>query len=160
MRRTFDFATVARVTTEDLGRVERIGNTVHRPTAPWTPAVHDLLRHLESVGYECSPRLHDVAYALEYTAPFRDDAMCLRWLRYPEPPDRRRRLEVFATAYGLTDTSGLVDEVIEVQQAGVGAVARLAEQGHEPQATWVADGHLDELRERVAWSRANRHLID
>ncbi|WP_034271250.1 aminoglycoside phosphotransferase family protein [Actinospica robiniae] len=250
------------MTTGDLGRVERIGNTVHRPAAPWTPAVHDLLRHLESVGYERSPRvlgfdelgrevltwiegesgpdgwakvvddrglisfahmlrdyhdavagyrpaattqwsskaggvadgevvchgdfgpwnavwdglrpiglidwdharpaprLHDVAYALEYTAPFRDDATCLRWLRYPEPPDRRRRLEVFATAYGLTDTTGLVDAVIEVQENDVGAVARLAEQGHEPQATWVAEGHLDELRERVAWSRANRHLID
>lgn len=86
--------------------------------------------------------------------------MCLRWLRYPEPPDRRRRLEIFATAYGLSDTAGLVDAVIEVQVKDVGAVARLAEQGHEPQATWVAKGHLDELRDRVAWSRANRHLID
>jgi hypothetical protein len=37
-------------------------------------------------------RLHDVAYALEYVAPFRDDHECVRWLRYPAPPDRRRRL--------------------------------------------------------------------
>ncbi|MFI6599101.1 phosphotransferase [Nonomuraea sp. NPDC050536] len=107
-----------------------------------------------------APRRHDVAYALEYVAPFRDDTECLRWLRYPEPPDRRRRLEVFAGAYGLTDTAGLVDAVITVQEQDVDAVRRLAEQGHEPQATWVAEGHLDELRARVAWSRANRHLID
>jgi Phosphotransferase enzyme family len=250
------------VTTQDIGRVERIGDTVHRPAAPWTEAVHGLLRHLEAVGYERSPRvlgfddqgrevltwidgesgpdgwgkvvddrglitfarllrdyhdavagyrppsttrwssttgtpsgddvichgdfgpwntvwrgdqpigiidwdharpaprLHDIAYALEYTAPFRDDEMCLRWLRYPRPPDRRHRLEVFATAYGLTDTAGLVDAVLTVQAAGVHTVRRLAEQGHEPQATWVAEGHLDELRTRVEWSRANRHLID
>ena len=30
---------------------------VYRPTAPWTPAVHALLRHLENVGYRGSPRL-------------------------------------------------------------------------------------------------------
>ena len=242
--------------------MERIGNTVHRPVGPWTPAVHGLLRHLEAVGYEQAPRvlgfdeqgrevltwidgesgpdgwakvvndrgliafarllrdyhdavasyrppgttcwstktagpvgdevichgdfgpwnvvwcgsqpigildwdharpaqwLHDVAYALNYVAPFRDDAECVRWLCYPQPPDRRRRLEVFASAYGATDTAGLVDVVIAVQEEGIDAVRHLAEQGHEPQATWVAEGHLDELRDRVAWSRANRHLID
>ena len=250
------------VTTQELGRVERIGNTVHRPVGPWTPAIHGLLRHLEDVGYDLAPRvlgfdeqgrevlswidgesgpegwgkvvddrglitfahllrdyhdavagyrppdstlwstttagpihdevichgdfgpwntvwrgtepvgiidwdharpaprLHDVAYALEYTAPFRDDATCLRWLRYPQPPDRRHRLEVFAAAYGLTDAAGLVDAVIAVQEADIEAVRRLAEQGHEPQATWVGEGVLDELRARVAWSRANRHLFD
>jgi hypothetical protein len=36
-----------------------------------------------------TPRLHDAACALEHTAPFGDDAECVRWLRYPEPPDRR-----------------------------------------------------------------------
>ncbi|MFF4340895.1 aminoglycoside phosphotransferase family protein [Kitasatospora sp. NPDC001540] len=250
------------MTSRDLGRVERIGNTVHRPAGPWTPAVHGLLRHLEAVGYERAPRvlgfdgqgrevltwidgasgpdgwagvvndrgliafarllreyhdavadyrpagttrwstgtagpvgdevichgdfgpwnvvwrggrpigildwdharparrLHDVAYALEYAVPFRDDAECVRWLRHPRPPDRRRRLEVFAAAYGVTGTAGLVDAVIAVQEESVDAVRRLAEQGHEPQATWVAEGRLEELRGRVAWSRANRHSID
>jgi aminoglycoside phosphotransferase (APT) family kinase protein len=252
------------MTDQDLGRVERIDDTVHRPAAPWTAAVHGLRRHLEAVGYEYAPRvlgfdehgrevltwidgesgpdgwgkvvddrgliafarllrdyhdavagyrppatarwststtaepfgddrvvchgdfgpwntvwrgdrpigiidwdharaaarLHDVAYALEYAAPFRDDAECVRWLRYPQPPDRRRRLEVFAGAYGLTDTAGLADAVLTVQEAGIEAVRRLAEQGQEPQATWVAEGYLDELRSRVAWSRANRHLFE
>jgi aminoglycoside phosphotransferase (APT) family kinase protein len=105
-------------------------------------------------------RLHDAAYALQFTAPFRDDAECLRWLRYPEPPDRRHRLEVFATAFGLTDTAGLVDAVIAVQASYIEADRRLAEQGHEPQASWVAEGHLDQLGARLAWSQANRHLID
>jgi hypothetical protein len=46
----------------------------------------------------------DVAYALEYVAPFRDDDTCRRWLAYPRPPDRRGRLELFARAYGLVST--------------------------------------------------------
>lgn len=37
--------------------VYRRGNTVLRDASPWTPAVHSLLRHLESVGFSGSPRL-------------------------------------------------------------------------------------------------------
>ncbi|MDX3549678.1 phosphotransferase enzyme family protein [Streptomyces europaeiscabiei] len=107
-----------------------------------------------------APRLHDVAYALEYVAPFRDDAECLRWLRYPAPPDRRRRLEIFCNAYGLDSTAGIVSAVIGRQQDNAGLVHRLAEQGYEPQATWVADGLLAELDKRIAWSRAYRHLFE
>jgi hypothetical protein len=87
-----------------------------------------------------APRMHDVAYALEYVAPFRDDADCLRWLHYPAPPDRRSHLEVFCSAYGLTSTAGTVDAVIARQQDNAALVHRLAEQGPEPQATWVSDG--------------------
>lgn len=105
-------------------------------------------------------RLHDVAYALEYVAPFRDDAEALRWLRHREPPDRRRRLELFATAYGLTSTAGLVDAVIDVQRKLVEQVRRLAAQGCRPQVLWVSEGHLDDLGGRVSWSLANRHLFE
>ncbi len=35
----------------------RIGDTVRRRAGPWTPAVHALLRHLEAVGFEGSPRV-------------------------------------------------------------------------------------------------------
>jgi hypothetical protein len=38
------------------GGVVRVGGTVRRPAGPWTPAVHALLRHLESVGFEGAPR--------------------------------------------------------------------------------------------------------
>ncbi|MEU9310412.1 aminoglycoside phosphotransferase family protein [Streptomyces sp. NPDC048256] len=107
-----------------------------------------------------APRLHDVAYALEYVAPFRDDAECLRWLRHPAPPDRRLRLEHFCGAYGLDSTVGVVDAVIAGQRANADLVRRLAEQGHEPQATWAADGLLTELDRRIAWSKAHRHLVE
>ncbi|MFF8555647.1 aminoglycoside phosphotransferase family protein [Streptomyces sp. NPDC015501] len=104
-------------------------------------------------------RLDDVAYALEYVAPFRDDAECLRWLSYRTAPDRRRRLELFCDAYGLSSASGMVDAVIARQQQNIDLVRRLAGQGHEPQATWVAKGLLGELDGRVAWSRSHRHLF-
>jgi len=38
-------------------RIFRQGDTVRRPAAPWTPAVHALLRHLERVGFDGSPRV-------------------------------------------------------------------------------------------------------
>jgi hypothetical protein len=38
-------------------RVFRRGGTVLRPAAPWTPAVHALLRHLERASFEGAPRV-------------------------------------------------------------------------------------------------------
>jgi hypothetical protein len=35
--------------------VVRIGKTVRRPTGPWTPAVHALLRHLHAAGFTGAP---------------------------------------------------------------------------------------------------------
>jgi hypothetical protein len=242
--------------------IVRVGDTVRRPLQPWSATVHELLRHLEAVGFPYSPRvlgidaegrevltfiagesgaagwarvadeaglvamarllrdyhqavrgfqpsgdpvwaartgvpqpgevvchgdfgpwnlvwrgpqpvgildwdyawpqpaIHDVAYALEYVAPFRDDRTCLRALRYPAPPDRRRRLERFAAAYGLTSADGLVDAVIEQQQMVLDRARRLAADGRQPQVSWQADGSLDETAERIVWSRRHRHLVE
>jgi aminoglycoside phosphotransferase (APT) family kinase protein len=38
------------------GPIVRIGDTVRRPTGPHTSAVHALLRHLESAGFDGAPR--------------------------------------------------------------------------------------------------------
>ncbi|WP_405964175.1 hypothetical protein OG713_26085 [Streptomyces sp. NBC_00723] len=46
------------------------------------------------------------------------------------------------------------------QRAHADLAHRLAEQGHEPQATWAADGFLAELDRRIAWSEAHRHLVE
>jgi hypothetical protein len=37
--------------------VVRVGDTVRRPINEWTPAVHALLKHLESVGFTGSQRV-------------------------------------------------------------------------------------------------------
>jgi hypothetical protein len=42
---------------ENYGAVVRVGDTVRRPLRPYSPAVHLLLRHLESVGFDGAPRL-------------------------------------------------------------------------------------------------------
>jgi len=104
--------------------------------------------------------IHDVAYALEYVAPFRDDETCVRWLSFPAPPDRRRRLEVFAEAYGLESSAGLVDAVIAQQELVWERARLLAEQGCQPQAEWQATGFLDITGERIRWSRDNRRLFE
>lgn len=104
--------------------------------------------------------MDDIAYALEYFVPFRDDQTAQRWMAYPRPPDRRRRLAVFAAAYGLASTEGLVDEVIRRQLLDIPRMQALAERGLEPQATWVATGLIDELRSRAAWTDRNRALFE
>lgn len=43
--------------TANRGLVVRVGDTVRRPQGPGQPAVHALLRHLESVGFDGAPRL-------------------------------------------------------------------------------------------------------
>jgi hypothetical protein len=40
-----------------LTTVVRVGDTVRRPTGPWTAAVHALLEHLERAGYPGAPRV-------------------------------------------------------------------------------------------------------
>lgn len=104
--------------------------------------------------------LDDVAYACEYFVPFRDDLECMRWLHYPEPPDRRRRLTLFAQAYGLPSANGLVDRVIRVQQFMRDLVDRLARQGFPRQVDLVTAGYLEELDARITWSTMHRDQIE
>ncbi len=104
------------------------------------------------------PRVDDVAYALEYLAPFRDDAQAQRWHGFSSPPDRAGRISAFCEAYGISSV-GVVDVVTDVQRRGIDHVRMLAEAGVHPQVDWVADGHLDELAARVAWSQNHRDLF-
>jgi hypothetical protein len=125
----------------------------HGDFAPWNIVWHDTtpVGLLDWEYANLAPPRQDVAYALEYMAPFRDDQTCIEWLRYPQPPDRRRRLELFAEAYGLQSTDGLVDDVI--------AVRRMAEEGHERQIAMVRAGELDHLKACVTWTEQHRHLF-
>ncbi|MEH3033476.1 MAG: phosphotransferase [Aeromicrobium erythreum] len=43
-----------------VGGATRVGRTVRRPTGPWTPAVHDLLRYLHAEGLRGIPEVHGV----------------------------------------------------------------------------------------------------
>ncbi len=104
--------------------------------------------------------MDDVAYALEYATPFRSDEEAVRWLRYESPPDRPHRMEVFAAAYGLESTVGLVDRVLERQRLDASRVAHLAKLGREPQATWVSNRYLKELEARALWTEQSRSMLE
>lgn len=41
----------------NVGGAVRLGDTVRRPTGPWTPAVHELLDFLAGAGLPCIPRV-------------------------------------------------------------------------------------------------------
>ncbi|GAA0587007.1 aminoglycoside phosphotransferase family protein [Kribbella sandramycini] len=105
------------------------------------------------------PRLDDVAYALQWFAPMRSDEHTLSWHHFPTVPDRLHRIQVFLDAYGDLPPFDVVDTVIARMDATCQLVQQLADQGQEPQQTWVRDGALDRDREEIAWVRRHRALL-
>jgi aminoglycoside phosphotransferase (APT) family kinase protein len=101
-----------------------------------------------------APPLFDLAYALEYAAPFRDDEECMRWLRYPAAPDRARRIELLCDAYGVAVPDDVAGLVARQQRTVLSTCEDLARRGIEPQATWIREGYLDVLRNRVRWAES------
>lgn len=107
-----------------------------------------------------APRLSDVAYALRWFAPMRDDEAALEWHHFPAVPDRRARIEAFLDAYGISDDFDVPDAVVQRIHYGNEHVRFLAARGQEPQKTWVAEGSVEreELAE-IAWIEENRALF-
>jgi hypothetical protein len=117
---------------------------LHNDFAPWN-VVWD--EHGEPVGIidwdfaAPGPAIDDIAYALGSSVPCCSDDDAVRWRRFDAPPDRRARIERFASAYGLTSTDGLVDAVLRRLRAfGV--------------------GHERAVQARIEWVEANRHLLE
>jgi Phosphotransferase enzyme family len=102
------------------------------------------------------PALDDVAYALVYSVPFRSDEDASRWFAFDEPPNRPRRLEMFADAYGI-DTDGLVDAVIARQEKYARQIRYLHDRGLD--APWVSTKSMQQNDDAVRWSRAHRALF-
>jgi len=101
-----------------------------------------------------APPVFDIAYALEYAAPCRDDFECLRWLRYPQPPGRRRRIEIFCDGYGIAVPQDIASRVAWQQRLVLQHCQALASHGIEPQATWVREGYVDTVRARINWTES------
>ncbi len=106
-----------------------------------------------------APRVADVAYALRWFVPLRSDRLALEWHHFPEVPDRRHRVQVFLAAYGDLLPFDVVDAVIDRIQATSDLVRALADQGQEPQRTWVADGALEQEAAEITWIREHRDLV-
>lgn len=101
------------------------------------------------------PRVDDVAYALRWFVPLRPDELAIQWHHFPDVPDRRHRIGVFLDAYGDLPDFDLVDAVTQRMQATLDLVRHLAEQGQEPQRTWVAEGSLERAAAEIAWVRSH-----
>jgi hypothetical protein len=107
-----------------------------------------------------APPLHDVAFALEWSVPFASDDECLTWRRFDKPPNRIHRIEVFADAYGLTSTDGIVDAVIARQRAFRATVLDHAARGIPESVDEVESGYLDTVDARIEWTKQHRHLLE
>lgn len=125
----------------------------HGDPGPW----NFVWRDHEAVGLidwdylHPAPRLDDVAYALQWFAPWRTDEMALEWHHFPEVPDRRARSRTFAAAYGDLPAFDVTTEVAARIRRTTDLVRSLAERGVEPQATWVADGALEAAAAEARW---------
>ncbi|MBA2280924.1 MAG: aminoglycoside phosphotransferase family protein [Acidimicrobiia bacterium] len=102
------------------------------------------------------PANHDVAYALAYSVPFRDDADTRRMLGVDQIPDRRHRVRVFADAYGV-DTDGLVERVVARQLKYAHDVELLRERGLV--AGWTSPESIARNHQIAAWLARHQHLF-
>lgn len=133
----------------------------HGDPGPWNFIWHDN----DAVGLidwdylHPGPRLDDVAYALQWFVPLRSDEFTLEWHHFPEVPDRRQRIAGFLQAYGKLPTFDVVDAVTARMEATRELVEQLAEDGQEPQRTWVLDGALDRDSEEIAWVLRHREML-
>ena len=137
------------------------GTVCHGDPGPWNMVWRDG----QAVGLidwdfaRPAPALDDIAYALDYVAPFRSDEDSMRWHGFDRPPDRRRRIRIFLDAYGI-DPPAIVDTILARRRATADELRSLATRGVEPQRTWVAEGFLETSERHLAWSEENRALME
>lgn len=106
-----------------------------------------------------APRVEDVAYALRWFAPMRSDAHATNWHHFPTVPDRRARVRTFVRAYGDLPDFDVVDAVTDRIRSVIKLRRQLAEQGIEPQRTWLADGAEERDLEEIAWIDTHREEL-
>ena len=134
---------------------------IHGDPGPWNFVWRDgeAIALLDWDFLHPAPRLDDVAYALLWFAPMRDDESVMEWHHFPEVPDRRARIDAFLDAYGLPADFDVADAVIRRRHATIEHVRSLADQGLEPQKTWVAEGSLEQEAAEIRWIEENRALF-
>lgn len=77
-------------------------------------------------------RLDDVAYALRWFVPARDDAMALTWHHFPAVPDRAGRVRAFLNAYGGLPSFDVAEAVANRMELTMAMELSLAEAGVAP----------------------------
>lgn len=96
----------------------------------------------------------DVAYGLEYSAPFRPDDVAVTVMHHAAVPDRRARVAQFCAGYGCPVPDDVVALVVDQQVLTRETCVRVGRAGIEPQATWIREGYLDEVDRWIEWARS------
>ncbi|MBF5082370.1 phosphotransferase [Quadrisphaera sp. INWT6] len=107
-----------------------------------------------------APACSDVAYALEWLAPFEDDPQELARRGFADVPDRRGRVRAFLDGYGWAEPLDVVGAVVHRQQLAIEEVVHLGRAGHEPHASWVAQGWPARWRSKLVTTRRLAHQVD
>ena len=105
------------------------------------------------------PRLDDVAYALRWFTPARDDSMALTWHHFPTVPDRAARVRAFLETYGGLPSFDVAEAIATRMEATMAIELSLAEAGVEPQRTWVAHGSQEWAADEARWVREHADLL-
>jgi len=87
-----------------------------------------------------APRLSDVAYAVQWIAPFFGDDAELRRRGLPVDVDVMARAEAFLDGYGWSGPLDVLAAVTARRRQAINEVTYLGERGVEPCATWVVQG--------------------
>jgi len=107
-----------------------------------------------------APPLSDVAYALEWLAPFEDDPEELLRRGFVGEPDRGQRVRAFLDGYGWAEPLEVVEAVVRRQQLAIDEVVHLGRAGHEPHVSWVAQGWPKRWQSKVVVTRRLAPQID
>ncbi|MGP9536656.1 phosphotransferase [Brachybacterium sp. AOP43-C2-M15] len=96
--------------------------------------------------------VEDLAYTLLWTVPLNGDPSTL--VTEPEARLRRERAAALLDGYGWTGPFDVVGQAVRRHEQAIDEVEHLGAEGHEPHATWVAQGWPAAWRSRLGAMRA------
>lgn len=96
--------------------------------------------------------IDDLAYALLWTAPIDVDPPTLQYTA-SEGRLRRERAEALLEGYGWSDQLDVVDVAVRRHELAIDEVEWLGERGHEPHASWAAQGWPGRWRDQIPTMR-------
>lgn len=94
--------------------------------------------------------ISDVAYALLWFTPVNADDSELRHRGYGAAPNRRARADALLEGYGWNQPIDIIEAAVNRHIQAIDEVVLLGGRGHEPHASWVADGWPDRWRSGIA----------
>lgn len=93
-----------------------------------------------------APRIEDVAYAIQWIAPFYESAAERERRGFPPDNDPFERANAFLDGYGWSGPIDIAASVRARREQAIDEVESLGLRGWEPPATWLADGHVAQWR--------------